>query len=340
MAKKPTIKVDFLLGVSKAGVYDSGKNVAVQTLQEHLAKALTKMEKDILKESLDGLQEQVIADIQKSLKNFMGQMVTVFMRQQFSLTGAPREISEKEVQPDIDDLGDTQKAPGMNSYIVNKISLGADKLLWPGLAQSTIKRKITVVHAEVDQVIVSREVKTDANGVQYLAQKKKFIGGTRSISGEQFYFRWTGELATQIRDAISQMLFGSGGLIDPKVTFTRTDQEEAFTPGKRLGEIRVRILRRGMTGFSLMEAFKSGDFSQAADDQKLLSKFMDANVADKLGRSSRSKTNNKRPWVGPSIAYWMINRLPYVIEHSIRKTIQDHKAAAKAAAAKKSDQAN
>jgi hypothetical protein len=312
MAKK-VIKIDYLLGISKKGAYDSHNNVAVKQFEQSLQKILGKFEKDIVKSDLRGLEQQVVDNLSTDILKFMGQMITYFMRQQYSVLGNDRTITMEDDSFDIRGDG-SSRLPGWKSEINKNATVAADQLIWPGLAKSTIARK------------------TRAYAIRTIRKAEN----SKAPESSLYYFHWTGTLANQIRGAISEMLFGYGNVIDPTVQFTTTNAPGPFQRGENLGSIKVRLFRNPQYARVFQPALASGDYSHATNDQSLLNKFLDAKVAEKLGPSRRALTDNKRPWVGPSIAYWIIARVPYVIEQSIRKTIEQNKVNRRAALAKNS----
>jgi hypothetical protein len=296
-----TINIRFGRSDKRSG-YDSSANAVAQKFEKQLRAAVLKAEKKIVASNIPELQDAIVRNVECDLRAFARQVVTYFMSVRFSnnwetlrggprkgmqalTNGSPRVISMDEVE----DAGDRGMMTELSSEVVRSARSAPESLVWPGLAASTIYRKTL-----------------------------------RQGAASVYYFNWSGQLHDEIRAAFGDLL---ADLIEPSIIFTTSAESAAgpFQRGKKLGSVKVRLFKSWAGAGILGNAFASGDWAQAKDDDTLLYRYMSADIAKKLGHPSNGE-NAKRPWVGPSIAYWAIMRFPYIVEQSIRDTLKSHRA--------------
>lgn len=333
------VTLDILLGVtSKARGYDSKKNEVATKLEAILKAKFEQIKKELVVDELKNVEVAIVENVTRDIGRFMDQMTNSFMRIQFS-------TSNRDTDVYIDSSADGGNSANMglqskaNSLVITKGRMeqwldgrGAPMhILWPSLAPSTIKRKIEITHT--GKLLRTRRVPVmDGNGVLTSKLVPMYKGGRQVVQARQldpgsgsYYFRWSGALKSVINAEIQNMLFGDGGMINPQANFVSTNSPGPGQRGDRVGTIKVRLFSRSSFPSGLIGAMNSGDYKEAVNDQSMLNKFLSKKVAEKLGPSRQALVDNKRPWVGPSLAYWVINRFPYIVGKSIDQTIANYK---------------
>jgi len=282
---KSALTVDIKFGRASKG-YSSDNNLAAASFARQLRAVVLLRETAIVTGDIPSLQQKIVENVEDDLAKFANQVVKYFMAIKFSRVGSPRLIN-------IDALDESGEAGNMVDRVVRPGTDAGGLLLWPGLAPSTIVRKL--------HLPAHRRPKNSA------------LTGRNST----YYFDWTGTLNNEIKAALGDLLVR---VIQPSITFTTSaaSQPARGERGNKLGSVRVRVFKKQGDASTFKGALTSGNWADADKDDTLIRNYMPQAVAEKLNNRDKSK----RPWVGPSVAFWIINRLPDVVLNSIRETIK------------------
>jgi hypothetical protein len=282
------VTVNFKFGVRKSKTATVDVDKFANDFATKVVAAVIRDGKAILAGKMASLQEDIRKNVEEDLFKFARRVSTYFMSQKFSRVGAPRIITGGDF--------DGEAGSEFNSTIwKGKDPPKISHLTWPALAASTVIRKLE-----------------------------------RPGGASTYYYVWSGELKAEIANAFGDLL---AKLIQPSITFTARPARTTggkFVRGSELAGVKFRLYRDHSDGAIFSRAIGSQDWTQAGDDTTLLRQYMSASMTEKLGNSRNSQNSrdgNKRPWVAPSVAYWIIMRLPNIVIASINKTIADHKAA-------------
>jgi hypothetical protein len=276
------IKIDIKLGRSKTGSYNSSDNRVANELRDRLTKAVMTESTIAAEKKIEAMQQDIVTNLESDLTKF-AQMASAFFFSRRALEGTSRMVTIQA--PPSFGLKDFESKSG--NFIYRWRTRQTGNLLWPGLATSTMR-------------------------------KKRRKGG----AGATTFFIYNDVLRQEMASAFGDLI---GKLFEPTVTFSRATERDAktgrFVKGNSVGKITIRVFRNPADSSFFSDALSSGNWADAPNDTRLLTKYLSVQVAEKLNNYHKGGVNTKRPWVGPSVAYWLINRMPTVIANSVKKSL-------------------
>lgn len=317
------IPFDIKIGITrKAAGYSSENNKAVENLQAKIENGIGRVALSEVARRVGTLEDVLPQAIADDLQKFAQLCVSFFFSQRASsATGAPRRPKERRrAKPGFSVNDDGVGAAlvinpgaaldeGLPTDFTSSLNIGnytGQSLIWPGLRSNTLERK-------------------------------KRMGGP----GETTYFIYTDQLAFEMKQAFGDVL---AGMFNPTVTFVTAQNPDdvakgIFRKGGKIARIKARLFKNQGDAAMFNGAFQSGNWTDASDDRAIITRFLEADIGDrlasyKLNGNGHSRSPSKRPWVGPAIAFWVLNRAPMIVEATVARVLKEAKLADRAAAVK------